>query len=139
MISGITLANAGLGVVHGFASTIGGYYDIPHGVICGTLMGEVTRANVNKLLKKGGSSDALNKYSRIGKLFTGKTGTRRKQHSLDLADLIDQWIEEMKIPRLGHYGVQLADARKIAAQTGLKQNPVKLSEEDLIEIINHRI
>ena len=52
LISGITLANAGLGVVHGYASTIGGYFDIPHGVVCGSLLPTATEVNIRELLKE---------------------------------------------------------------------------------------
>ena len=51
LTSGICLANAGLGVVHGFASSIGGMYDIPHGLICGTLMASANEINVRELGK----------------------------------------------------------------------------------------
>ena len=53
LTSGICLANAGLGVVHGFASSIGGMYKIPHGLICGTLMAKSNEINVRELRKAG--------------------------------------------------------------------------------------
>ena len=71
MLSGIAITNAGLGLVHGFASSIGGRKDIPHGVICGTLMGIVNRAIIERLLKEGKDPAALEKYIRLGKLLSG--------------------------------------------------------------------
>ncbi len=59
LTSGICLANAGLGVVHGFASSIGGRYNIPHGVICGTLMAVTNDVTVRKLRKVSSDSPAL--------------------------------------------------------------------------------
>ncbi len=51
LTSGICLANAGLGAVHGLAGTMGAMFDIPHGVICGTLMAAANEINVRELRK----------------------------------------------------------------------------------------
>jgi len=45
MISGIALANSGLGAAHGLASGLGGMYDIPHGLICALALRPVLRLN----------------------------------------------------------------------------------------------
>jgi alcohol dehydrogenase class IV len=45
LCSGIALANSGLGAAHGFASGLGGMYDIPHGLICALFIRPVLRAN----------------------------------------------------------------------------------------------
>jgi alcohol dehydrogenase class IV len=45
LMSGIALANAGLGAAHGFAAALGGMRDIPHGLACAILLPHVLRAN----------------------------------------------------------------------------------------------
>ncbi|HET6487149.1 MAG TPA: iron-containing alcohol dehydrogenase [Spirochaetia bacterium] len=45
LMSGIALANAGLGAAHGFAGALGGMFDIPHGLACAVLLSPVLRAN----------------------------------------------------------------------------------------------
>lgn len=43
-LSGIALANAGLGAVHGIAGVLGGQTGAPHGAICGQLLAPILRA-----------------------------------------------------------------------------------------------
>src|SRR5450759_8097 len=74
LTSGICLANAGLGVVHGFASSIGGRYNIPHGLVCGTFMASSNEINVRELRKKTTNPAALKKYALLGELFLDEKG-----------------------------------------------------------------
>ncbi|MBN2665042.1 MAG: iron-containing alcohol dehydrogenase, partial [Bacteroidales bacterium] len=74
LVSGICLANAGLGVVHGFASSVGSMFDIPHGVVCGTLMAPANRIIVRELRSGKGLTDTLTKYAALGKIFIPAEG-----------------------------------------------------------------
>jgi alcohol dehydrogenase class IV len=49
LISGITLANAGLGAAHGLASGLGGMFDIPHGLICALALRPVLAWNAEQI------------------------------------------------------------------------------------------
>jgi alcohol dehydrogenase class IV len=124
MLSGITLANAGLGLVHGFASSIGGRKDIPHGLICGTLMGIVNRAIVERLLKEETNPAALEKYVRLGKLLSGDEERSEEDYAFYVANLIEKMVEDLKIPTLGSYGLSEEDITAIMLTTDHKNNPV---------------
>ena len=46
-MSGISLANAGLGAAHGFAAAVGGMFDVPHGLACAVFLPHVLEANAS--------------------------------------------------------------------------------------------
>ncbi|MBT1689945.1 iron-containing alcohol dehydrogenase [Dawidia soli] len=133
-LSGVTLANAGLGVVHGFASAVGGYVAIPHGVVCSALMAAANRVTVRKLKREGGK-EALFRYAVAGKLFTDQSSRSDDYYIDHLLATIGSWASDMQIPRLGAYGVTPGDVGRIVAVTDNKNNPVRLNAEELAEVL----
>lgn len=138
MVSGIALANSGLGTVHGFASSIGGLYPIPHGVVCGTLMAECVAVNLS-LLSENRSNPAFIKYAGVGKMLTDKTNQSDAYYCELLADTLRQWTELMQLPRLSAFGVKREDFSRIIELTDNKNNPVVLNKSDLLKILESRI
>ena len=130
--SGIVLANAGLGVVHGFASPIGGFYNIPHGVICSRLMRAPNEVTVEKLRKESPSHIALHKYCETGKLFS-TTKNQNNDYYIDfLLELIGKFAHSFPLPPLE---IRPADIEKIVAGADSKNNPVKLDRDNLLRVL----
>ena len=138
LLSGITLANAGLGVVHGFASSVGGCFDIPHGVICGTILAEVNKANMNEISLMENTLQK-EKMLVLAALFIPEPGLSDGERLKRFSDLIFNWTEKLKLPKLGEYGVMESDIEAIINITDQKFNPVKLSPKVLREILTNRI
>ncbi len=137
MISGITLANAGLGVVHGLASTIGGRFPIPHGVVCGTLLAPANRVTIDRLRKLGSEGEArLEKIARVGRLLSGRADAGRDLGCDLLLERLEEWSAALRMPRLGDYGVVGSDIESIAKAAGNGNNPVKLDVQAITEILN---
>ena len=139
LISGICLANAGLGAVHGFASSIGGLFVVPHGVVCGTLMASANAVTVKRLKEHNSSHPALLKYAELGKLFSGEEQKSQFYYIDRFVEILAEWTEMMNISRLGKYGIKHSDIDKVVAVTNIKNNPIKLSKEDLVEILEGRL
>ncbi len=140
MVSGITLAHAGLGVVHGLAGPIGGLFPIPHGVACGTLLAEANRINIEALQQRAPDSVALQKYVMIGSSLGFYPETARQESALEqLIAGLSGWVEQMQIPRLGTFGVSKKDLPRILECSDQKANPVRLSKEEFTAIVENRI
>jgi len=139
LTSGICLANAGLGVVHGFASSIGGMYSIPHGLVCGTLMASANEINVRELRKKATNPAALKKYSLLGELFLKKKGKTDDYYIDGFIEYLHNLTKQLQLSGLKKCGLEEKDIKLICTNTDIKNNPVKLAVDDLIEIIHTRL
>jgi alcohol dehydrogenase len=143
LLSGIVLANAGLGIIHGLASPIGGFFKIPHGVVCGTLLAEATKLNIEMLQNRGlEGKPGLQKYASIGALLTGESHVEDRKiqkYCMKLIETLERWTRDLKIDRLGIYGITEKDIGKITENTGLKNNPVNLNKNNIKRIVLNRL
>lgn len=135
LTSGICLANAGLGVVHGFASSIGGRYNVPHGLICGTLMASSNEINVKRLRAITDSTGTLGKYVLLGKLFLEEDRKTDGYFIDGFIDYLYSLSDKLALSGLKKAGVKEHDLKEICSATVCKNNPVELNTDDLFEII----
>ncbi|MBC7187499.1 MAG: iron-containing alcohol dehydrogenase [Calditrichaeota bacterium] len=140
LLSGLTLANAGLGIVHGLAGPLGALAPIPHGVACGTLLAAATRMTIASLRQADDEQSrlALEKYGTVGALLTGEKGDVLTQ-CWRLVDEMERWTERFRLPRLGSYGLDEALLREAARQGENKNNPAALSEEQRLALLRERL
>ena len=139
LCSGITLANAGLGIVHGLASPIGGFFPIPHGVICGTLMAAAVRTNWQALKARQPNSPAIAKMARLGQRLSLETGKSTDYYGEALVAILSEWTEQLNLPRLGAYGVRASDLDKILDQTQNRNNPIDLTRDEITDLVKSRL
>jgi alcohol dehydrogenase class IV len=135
LFSGMALANARLGAVHGFASVLGGMFPAPHGAVCARLLPFVMEANVRALKSRLRNSPALARYAEIAHILTGDALARAE----DGIKWVHHLIHTMGIPPLSEYGltedvypVIVAGAKK---SSSMKGNPVELTEQELVGIL----
>lgn len=119
LLSGMALANAGLGAVHGFAAAIGGMFpSAPHGAICAALLTPVMRANLAALHSRHPDSPALRIYG-----------------ELPAVEWVEETVRQLEIKPLTDYGVDLSRADEIVRRaqqaSSMKGNPVVLTYEEL--------
>lgn len=142
LMSGITLAQVGLGSVHGLASPLGAFFPIPHGVVCGTLVAEATRMNIQALKQRSPANEALTKYAQAGRLLT-KNGNLDDATALDrLVETLEDWTDQLDLPRLGKYGIAPQDFARIVANSrgsSMKTNPIVLTDAEIGSILAARL
>ncbi|MDH5407666.1 MAG: iron-containing alcohol dehydrogenase [Gammaproteobacteria bacterium] len=142
MLSGITLAQCGLGSVHGLASPLGAFYPIPHGVVCGTLVAEASVVNINSMLQREPENSALAKYAEMGRVLAQSPGLEETEAQQALISLLHQWTEQMQLARLSSYGVKQDELDHVVQHSrgsSMKTNPIVLTDAEIKSLLESRL
>jgi lactaldehyde reductase len=131
-LAGMGFANAGLGVVHSMAHTLGAFYDIPHGIANAVLLPAVMAFNAPATGEK---------YRAIAKAMgvSDVDGMSLDEARLEAVKAVKTLSEHISIPSgLTQLGVKEADLDKLAA-SAVKDvctygNPRPVTEVELITI-----
>ncbi len=138
-LSGICLANAGLGTVHGLAGAAGARSSVPHGVFCGTLLPHVVERTVAALSGHPEAHGTLRKLAAAGWALCGREsgfsgGSLEDQHRM-LVGRLAELARVAALPRLAGYGIDEALARQIAEAGDNKQNPHQFDVDERYELL----
>ena len=136
LFGGLALANAGLGVVHGFAAPLGGGWPAPHGALCAALLPHGMAANVAALQARAPNSERLERYSAIARLLTGQPHAGAQEGI--------EWVRalcaDLNVPRLRAWGIAETDlagvAEKAARASSMQANPLPLTGEELLSVLS---
>lgn len=139
LLGGLSLANAKLGAVHGFAGVIGGMFDAPHGALCGRLLPLVMAANVRALLARDRDNPALGRYAEVAAILTGDL---EAGPAAGVA-WVEGVCEALAVPGLGSYGIASGAFDEIIAKSqqssSMKGNPIALTDVELAAILRQAL
>ena len=138
LCSGICLAQAGLGAVHGLASPLGAQYPIPHGAACGATLVAATRVNIVALEARDPGNRALSRYAAAGRLFSGRADVDDRQARSALISALESLAARLCIPRLSAFGITESSIPALVADSrgsSMKTNPIVLTDDEIDSIL----
>ncbi len=141
-LSGVTLAQVGLGSVHGLAAPLGALFPIPHGVACGTLVAQASSANIAAMRSRDNQNLALKRYADVGRLFSRKHHQSDEEAQQALITQLNEWTVQLQLPRLSHYGITAAALPLVIKNcrgSSMKTNPIVLSDDEVSQLLSARL
>jgi alcohol dehydrogenase class IV len=139
LLGGLALANAGLGVVHGFAAPVGGMFDAPHGAICAALLPYGMETNLHALRERAPASETLQRFDAIARILTG----RPEAAAEDGIEWVRRLSRELNIPPLSAYSIEPYHVDSLvelaASASSMKANPIPLSAAELHDLLTRAL
>ncbi len=129
LMSGICLANAGLGAVHGIAAALGAVLGAPHGLACAVLLRPVMAINI---------PHAGAKAEPLCRALTGAAYADPADCARAVDDFLAQLTQSLGIPRrlnAAQPAPQLLEQLRGAVSSSMGGNPVALAPEQVRELI----
>ena len=135
LLSGMALANSGLGFAHGVAPALGIHCRVPHGVACALMLPAALR--VNREVRR-------DELAHLAHLLFGVDNRRSPEQAVDvLIERIEQLCDRVGVPRrLSQVGVsreKIPDIVKSSRGSSMKANPRDVSDEELTTILEEML
>ncbi len=139
LFSGFALANAKLGAVHGIAGPLGGMVSGAHGAICAGLLPYVMEMNIKALRTRAADSPALERYNELACILTQRSNASAK----DAIAWVKNLCQTLQIESLAHLGLNKTDLPAVVAKSqissSMQGNPIRLTEDELMEILHNAL
>lgn len=140
-LSGITLANAGLGAVHGLAGPVGAYCKAPHGMVCAALLAPITAANITALQQENTpqAQHTLHKYAQVGRLLMQDSALDEAAALASLQQKLHTLSQDYGPGSLARYGLNEEVIEQVIATCragSMLGNPVVLSDAVLADALH---
>jgi alcohol dehydrogenase class IV len=132
---GLSLANAGLGAVHGLAAPIGGAFPAPHGAVCAALLPGALTTNLTALRSRQPDAAVLERFNQMAQVLSG----RPQAGAEDGIHWVRELVRDLQIPSLRTYGLTPADfpalVQNAAAASSMKANPIPLTPAEITAVL----
>ncbi len=141
LVSGITLAQVGLGSVHGLAQPLGSLFTVPHGIACGSTVAAATEVNIRALTEREPDNEALSKYQALSELI-GDYYPDLAQGKYSVVNLLKHWRGLFVIPPLSQFGISeehIPSIVQASRNNSMKTNPIILTDDEVAMIVKQSL
>ena len=135
MLAAISMAQAGLGIVHALANTLGGQFHSPHGLTCALLLSDCLEEM---------TADAVDKFAFMAKILMPEAQYADNSEYADaLPKIFRRLLADLELePGLGQLGVKEDDLSHVVEHTSSVVagfSPKTFEPEDMIQILKRAL